>query len=391
MKTVDSFLQDIIKNNFYQPDILWENKDKKILESLSHQLKNGVFLTENQGNLLLKILTDYRDKLEKSTTSSLLFLESPLWSKEFRLLDIVKTIFLKKSDFSEIFIEFSYNKKIKEKLFSLTKSVYGSIVHHKNNLYSVPLTENNICLLVDTFKEYGFKFDEKLINFYKEIEEIKSKSAVTFDITKTTNVRLLEQLQEEIGSNNISSTIFLHDRKLKFQYAYTQVLEENSLKGLIAKRSDVDVYINSNSYSFKDVLSAIIDLQRFPLLIIFDYYRPDFCKKLLDQIRQTFVDLDIKEKVGIYFRLDNNLNQDFNTRIADLGYNTYLDSDTQLVGLSNKQLPKFLVKEGWKPKAVLCFSPSFKNTKINSYCDSVDLKICYSENKPVSGFDYAIM
>jgi len=74
MKTVDSFLQDIIKNNFYQPDILWENKDKKILESLGHQLKNGVFLTENQGNLLLKILTDYRDKLEKSTTSSLLFI-----------------------------------------------------------------------------------------------------------------------------------------------------------------------------------------------------------------------------------------------------------------------------------------------------------------------------
>ena len=102
------------------------------------------------------------------------------------------------------------------------------------------------------------------------------------------------------------------------------------------------------------------------------------------------MDLQLEENIGIYFRMDS-INKDFNLQIAALRYNSYLDTSTKLVGLSNKQLPKFIVSTSWKPKALVCFSPSFKNSKIYSYCDSVDLKICYTESKPVTGFDYAVM
>ena len=391
MKHVDVFLLEVIKDNFYLPNIEWDHKDKKILESLGHQLKSGVFLTENQGNLLVKLLLQYKTDLEKFTTLSLEFLNSPEWSKSFRLITVSRNIFLNPAELTEIYMEFSYNKKIKEKLFDQQKKIQGTITHHKNNVYSVSLTEKNVCTLVEAFKDQGFKIDQKLISFYEEIQNIKNSSEINFNITRSINTHLIEKLKEDIGHDHTNCPILLHDRKLRFQYEYSEFLEENSLVNLIAKRTDTDTFISSVTHEFKDVILALSKLQRFPLLIIFDSYHVDLCKKLLDQIHTTFLSADLKEKIGIYFRLDNASNKDFNTKIAELGYNCYLDSETQLVGLSNKQLPKFLVKSGWKPKSIICFSPTFKNSKIYSYCDSVDLKICYTESKPVSGFDYAIM
>lgn len=391
MKTVDIFLQELAKNDFYQSEFTWKHKDKKILESLSHQLKNGVFLTENQGNLLIKILNDYRSDLEKNSKEELNFLDNPVWSKEFRLLDVVKNIYIPGNNFSEIFIEFSFNKKIKDKIFNFSKVFDGEITPLKNNIYSVPLTENNIYLLVENFQEHNFIFDEKILKFYKEITEIKSKPEISFDINQSSNTHLLKKLEQELGADKVDDTLLLHDRKLKFQYNFSGNLDDNSLKSQIAKRTGTDIYIDSNTWSFENILLSLRDLNRLPLLIIFDSYDTKFCKNLLETLHQSLKDTKIEEKIGIYFRMDSNDNKEFNLRIAELGYNSYLDSDTTIVGLSNKQLPKFIVKSGWKPSSIVCFNPAFKNSKIYFYCDTVDLKICYADSKPVTGFDYAIM
>ena len=148
MKTVDIFLQELDKNDFYQSAFTWKHKDKKILESLTHQLKSGVFFTENQGNLLVKILLDYKLNLEEATKESLTLLDQPIWSKEFRLIDTVKEVYISDNTSPEILIEFSYNKKIKDKLFNLSKMFNGDITSQKNNIYSLLLTENNICILI---------------------------------------------------------------------------------------------------------------------------------------------------------------------------------------------------------------------------------------------------
>lgn len=391
MKTVDIFLLVLAKNDFYQSAITWKHKDKKILESLHHQFSNGVFFTENQGNLLVKILRDYKSKLEEVTQESLTLLDQPTWSKEFRLIDTVKEVHISNDGSPVILVEFSYNKKIKDKLFNLSKMFDGDISSQKTNVYSLLLSENNVCILVETLQEHHFNFDQKILNFYNEIQEIRKNKEVTISIDKIKNVELSTKLNEDIGHIDNNDAVLLHDRKIKFQYSFDGVLEENSLKNLIAKRSESDVWINNTSWSFDSIVNSLNDLKRMPLLIVFDAYNRDLCKNLLETIHTSLKNSNIDEHVGIYFRLDSNTNKDFNLRIAELGYNSYLDSDTKVVGLHHKQLPKFLVKTQWKPQAVICFSPSFKNSKIYSYCDSVDLKICYSDSKPVTGFDYAIM
>ena len=391
MKTVDIFLLEIFKNDFYQPTVSWQHKDKKILESLGNQLINDLFLTENQANLLIKILKEYRKELEDNTNSLLTFLDEPSWSKEFRQLDIHKNIYISDVNFPEIVVEFNYNKKIKDKLFSLSKVFDGDVYTQKPNFYTVPLTEKNISILVDNFAEYSFNFDKKILEFYNQIIEIKKTNKILFELDQANNNDISKKLELDIGINNLDNNLLLHDRKLKFQYNFSRKLDENSLKNKIAKRVQSDIHINSTSYSFHDLLSSLLDLQRFPVLIIFDPYQPDFSKNLLETIHQSFNHLGLEEKIGIFFRMDNATNKDFNLKIASLSYNCYLDDTIKLVGLSNKQLPKFIVKTGWKPQSLICFSPSFKNSKIYSYCDTVDLKICYTESKPVSGFDYAIM
>jgi hypothetical protein len=391
MKTVDIFLQELDKNDFYQSAFTWKHKDKKILESLTHQLKSGVFFTENQGNLLVKILLDYKLNLEEATKESLTLLDQPTWSKEFRLIDTVKEVYISDNTSPEILIEFSYNKKIKDKLFNLSKMFNGDITSQKNNIYSLLLTENNICILIENFQEHRFNFDQKILNFYNEIREIRTNKEVTISIDKIKNDVLINKLNEDIGHIDYDDTALLHDRKIKFQYSFDGVLEENSLKNLIAKRTESDVWISNTTWSFDSIVNSLKDLKRIPLLIVFDAYNKDLCITLLESIQASLKNANIEDNVGIYFRLDNNTNKDFNSRIAELGYNSYLDSDTKVVGLHHKQLPKFLVKTQWKPQAVICFNPTFKNSKIYSYCDSVDLKICYSDTKPVLGFDYAIM
>ncbi len=227
MKHVDVFLLEVIKDNFYLPNIEWDHKDKKILESLGHQLKSGVFLTENQGNLLVKLLLQYKTDLEKFTTLRLEFLNSPEWSKSFRLITVSRNIFLNPAELTEIYMEFSYNKKIKEKLFDQQKKIQGTITHHKNNVYSVSLTEKNVCTLVEAFKDQGFKIDQKLISFYEEIQNIKNSSEINFNITRSINTHLIEKLKEDIGHDHTNCPILLHDRKLRFQYEYSEFLEEN--------------------------------------------------------------------------------------------------------------------------------------------------------------------
>lgn len=391
MKPVDIFLQEIIKNNFFQDSVDWKTKDKKILESLGHQLKNNVFFTENQGNLLVKILSSYQLDLEKSYGLSLDFLKDPTWSKEFRSIDVIKRIYISNTSTPEILLEFSYNKRFKDKLFSMSKLIEGDIYNQKNNIYSVPLTEKNVYELVENFKEFNFDFDGKITNFYNEIRKIKADNNISFSLHSIENKNLMKKLVEDIGTDNLDNKILLHDRKLKFQYKLDDILEENTLTNKIAVRNETDIFVNSEIYSFQSLVKALIEIKRLPTLVIFDSYDEKLCTELLNTIHQSFLDTDLEDKVGIYFRLENSTGKEFNSRIAELGYNHYLDSSVNLVGLSNKQLPKFILKNKWKPKSVICFGPSFKNSKIYSYCDTVDLKICYTKSKPVTGFDYAVM
>jgi len=90
--------------------------------------------------------------------------------------------------------------------------------------------------------------------------------------------------------------------------------------------------------------------------------------------------------IGIYFRYNKEGDADnFNQEISLLGYNKVLSDTTQVAGISNNKIPKFMIKTGWKPQTVVSFTTSFKSNKSYVYCSDVDLVIYYNSVKPLDG------
>ena len=78
-------------------------------------------------------------------------------------------------------------------------------------------------------------------------------------------------------------------------------------------------------------------------------------------------------------------------KISEYNFNTYLDESTNIVGLSTKHLPKFLLKSSWYPKSVIAINPTFRTSKFFQYFNKVDLIVCYASSSPLTGKYHVIM
>jgi hypothetical protein len=74
---------------------------------------------------------------------------------------------------------------------------------------------------------------------------------------------------------------------------------------------------------------------------------------------------------------------EFNKFIADKQYNAQLDQSTKIVGVQNGKIPKFFLKNDWKPMSVISIGSSLKQTKTAVYANCCDLIISYSDSQPI--------
>jgi hypothetical protein len=243
--------------------------------------------------------------------------------------------------------------------------------------------------VVKTFKPQGFEIDPILTNFYEEISEMLAGNKDQFEIFKITNAKLLSKVEDEIGPITEENICLLNDRSHKFQYSVFQKTPEKSLKNSIANRPSTKVWIDSTQATLVDVVSALKDLNRLPLLIVFDGHDSKESLKNLKKLEKSLKNNSIETGVGIYFRFDNitDSNKDFNSTISTLGYNTALDSQTLVAGLANNKLPKFIISSGWKPRSVISLTNNFKNNKTSYYCDNIDLIVYYNDRRPLGSID----
>jgi hypothetical protein len=92
----------------------------------------------------------------------------------------------------------------------------------------------------------------------------------------------------------------------------------------------------------------------------------------------------IFDNVGFYFRLDNDTHgKEFNQLIAEKKYNTQLNSQTKIAGVQTGKIPKFFLKNDWKPMSVISIGNTLRNSKTAVYANCCDLIISYSDNEPI--------
>jgi hypothetical protein len=389
MITLDSLLIELFHQGIERLDYQIPTRDKKILISLSRQIQSGHFLTENQAKLLTKILKENLKFITTVTEEQRTVINSPSWSQPFRVIEQLRKVLYNKDNDGRILVEFTYNKRLRQVITDINKDIEGQMLSINGKQYSIPLTEKNLHLVVKTFKPQGFEIDPILTNFYEEISEILAGDIDQFEIFKITNTKLLAIVKDEIGPITEENICLLNDRRHKFQYSVFQKNPEKSLKNSIANRPSTRVWIDSAQTTLVDLVSALKDLHRLPLLVVFDGHDSKESLKNLKKLENSLKNNNIETGVGIYFRFDNitDSNKDFNSTISTLGYNTALDSQTLVAGLANNKLPKFMISSDWQPGSVISFTNNFKNNKTSYYCDSIDLIVYYNDRRPLGNVD----
>jgi hypothetical protein len=389
MITTDALLIELFQQGIEKLGSQIPNRDKKILISLSKQITAGHFLTENQSKLLVKILTENLEFIKDKVAGHQASIEFPTWSQSFRVIEQVRKIFMSKDDNGRILVEFTYNKRLRQQISDLNKNLEGQMLAVNSKQYSIPLTEKNLHLVVNAFKNQGFEIDQNLMNFYGEISEILKNANTQFNVFSLADKKLEAAVLREVGSISEDNLILLNDRRQQFQYTIFQKNTEISLKNSLANRPGTRVWIDSTQTSLNDVIGALGELDRLPLLVIFNGHESKECLKNLEKLAISLKNYGVANDVGIYFRFDNisEHNKNFNNLVSQLGYNAQLTDSTLVAGIANNKLPKFLLKSKWYPKSVISFSNNFKANKTSVYCDAVDLIVYYNEKRPLGGAD----
>ena len=392
MITVDTLLIELFRQGIETLNSQIPARDKKVLISLARQINSGHFLTENQSKLLVKILKENSQHLFDPTSENLNVIENPTWSHLFRVLEQVRKIFMTKENEGRILVEFTYNKRLRQQITDLNKNIEGQMLSINNKQYSLPLTEKNLYQVVKTFKPQGFSVDQNLMKFYEEISEIYENSSNQFDVFNLTNDKLTNLIKQDTNDITEDNLILLNDRRLKFQYSIFPKNPEISLKNSLANRPSTRIWIDSTTTPLNELVTALAELNRLPVLFIFNGHDSKECLQNLKKLVFSLENRGLDKHVGIYFRFDNGTdnNKEFNLSISQLGYNVKLDSTTQVAGIANNKLPKFMLKNGWYPNSVISFSNNFKSNKTSVYCDAVDLIVYYNDKRPLGGVDAVV-
>ena len=385
MNSTDAILTILFSTTPYRLNQDIPSRDRKILSSLWRQITSGHFLTENQANLLVKIFKENLSLLDFTDTKILNLIDTPVWSQSFRTVEQVRKLYISDDEEKTITIEFSYNKRVKEQLSKITKEIDGFISSVSTKKFNISLTEKNVLIIVKNLKNLNFEIDQKITDFYQEITAILKAKENIFELSKIENKKLISNLSEDVGNTDHASTLLLEDRKIRYQYSISSKISPSGLAEKLAIRTSPKVFINKKTTELSEIVESLVNLKRLPILFIFSGHESKDSIQDLQNLSASLEKNSINSDIGIYFRFDNitDSNKEFNETVNLLNYNSVLSPDTKIVGLANNKLPKFIMKEKWRPKSVISFTNNFKNNKTSVYCDNVDLIIYYHDREPL--------
>jgi hypothetical protein len=388
MITVDKILLNLVQSNTPVLEEVLAKRDSKVLRSLTTAITSPPFITENQAKLLIKILSENSEKLCLDKTDVSCMLEAPTWSRHFREVDRTKKLYTGNDAEGDlvIIVEFAFSAGLRTIMQAQEKKITGLVTIHPGKVYHADLTEKNIVFLVDTFKKLDFDIDEKLVNFYNTIKSWSKKEVTDqFYLTNITHDNFQSHITADLGIDTAINQNIINDRSLRYQY-FTEENGKNpeNLTETLATRNGTRVWVDKKNVSIEEIFQSLIELKRFPVLLVFDGFDEKRCFQDLTKIGENLEKNGIFTDVGIYFRLENSeIGKEFNKFIADKKYNSQLTEHTKVVGVQNGKIPKFLLKSAWTPMSVISLSTSLRNTKTSVYANCCDLVITYSDAEPL--------
>ena len=385
MITVDNLLLQIV--NFTSPTIeeQIQSKDSRVLRSLATSVISHVFITENQSNLLLKILRENQKKLKFFGDEIATVLASPQWSRDFRQVEQVRKMYISKNEDNEpgIQIEFTYNSEIRKILQNLTKKVENLNQAVPGKMFTADLTEQNIVCLIEALEPLEFDIVDSIRNHYTTI---KSWSKLNFDhqflLTSITNQNFHKAITADLGIETPLDQSIINDRSVRYQYlTETAKNPGETLVEYVANRPNTRLWVDKAQHSLTAILESLVYLKRIPVMVVFDNTTESKSLENLELLSKALKDVGIFDDVGIYFRLQNtDVGRKFNQLIAVNSYNSKLDSTTKIAGVQGGKIPKFFLTSAWRPMSVIAIDTrmGLRHGKTSVYTNCCDLIIEHS-------------
>ena len=350
-----------------------EQTDFTIMNSIARQCFKGVALTDRQSALMQEKLLTYRDQftnLDWDFDYAVNQLRQPL-----RSIDRSKYIKIAGND---IVVRFPFNKT--DIVYVQEAANKCQEYHHQkgSHIHSFAYNERNILNLLDRFTKKEFTIDEELLDIYDKVKAINSNpqeylSGIDDNYNLINiNAKLAVTIQNEVGEASAESFTKLYDRRFRYGFNHVANLGKarNELIHNIAARKETTYHSIPSIESTNAILTALWELDRFPLLVILD---PLHAEEQLYTFVNHYRDILDAEEQSVLFRLEQK-DAGFNQLVKDRKLNNWVDISTKVVYISKSKLPKLLVKNEWKPSAAFSFSSTmdrFVDSYVSFNCDLI--------------------
>lgn len=386
-KTIEDCLE-LIAGLKSGPKFELENSDVKILYSIARQVFKGVGLTDRQHELVKIKLLAYSDQFNNHNicvNELLNNLRMPI-----RSIDRSRWLKLKEVE-DELYLglRFTFNKKLIQTIEPLRVIENRRLFDSLNKIHYYHFTLKNLKFISDKIKDKNFIVDETLQVILDKLENYENNKQDylpgVFDLDlKNLNKNAYTNAIAALGEPNIENLALYKDRRWQFGLEHFDETDLDAsyrsytnLSKKIINRTQKSVYINSEEYSINNLVHSIVELKRYPILVMLPDEDP---LSLFTKIYKAFDGVFSRSSQAVYFRLDNSTeyNRCFNQAIKDYSCNNTIDKETKIVYI-NKKITKPLARSNWRPNIVLR-TDTVMDGKVNAYLEEIDLSIQYAES-----------
>lgn len=388
MNTIDNLLLTIVNHAAPSIEEQLHARDSKVLRSLATSVNSNLFITENQSNLIIKILQENSKKIINFTKEIDQAISDPIWGKSFRVIEQIRKLYIYKNEEQEsiIRIDFTFSSEIRKVLTDLNKKLDDCVPSANGKIYTAELTEKNIVLLVEALLPLGFEIEDIIQSHYDTIKSWNEKEIRDqFLITNIEHKNFQKAITEDLGLSTTIDQSIINDRSIRYQYL-TDTLKNpgENLVEYLANRNKTKIWVDKTQHTPSEIIGALMELHRLPLLVVFDNLVNDNYNANLDVLMEALDANGIYDKVGVYFRLPNDeVGTKFNKKIKERQYNYNLGHDTRVAVVMSGKLPKFFLKSNWTPMSVIALDTKMglRHGKTSTYANCCDLIIEWAEKE----------
>ena len=432
-KTINEALKILAYNDYFWSDPLSTQKTQikphpKDYETVRSLAESQYAWTEKQARLALVILKRYLTKFQTHGMDIKKLLDNPVYEDDFRVISFEKSIekYTDEDNVDRIEMRFPYNKKVIQLIRCMKdkRDLPGMYAMYDGDKKRWTFQHSDVTAYYLTLiaVRYDFKFtDDSLLNDYEEIKKgiighRKPTAALVGEEIILNDAP--ESLQEYWDANIKGKTALEQVDCLKNLYIRTDgisVKADTTIGHKIAHNEYHKLWIDSKSFSKKEVVKGLLELNCFPLImpVSGDIHMQDDVKDFwewLNAFKAFGIDIlndcswgfDVKEpmyskdyKDGMATErttlINNDTSQEFFQNLYELHQMSkqfkLINDNTKIIFVRNR-IPRALIKSKIKPKASLValgggyYATGTDNLK--RMLENLPKKLYYSDHQPSS-------